>query len=682
MLARSTDRSRHMSGQHHHALLEAMPNPVLVISAGGVLLHANRRCATALGWERSEMIGTSVLGCLHPDDLGVTAQRLTDHGFNEGEPITIRLRGSGGTWREADLTVAAHDLTAEQQAIIVLRPGSDVAAPGTDQRDMALMRAALGTARTALAILDPGGKIRLLNDEIANQLGYPPEQVNGMAISRFLVPDDRQRVLLAISRLGPGASEQIAARFVHSDQTELAVDCTVTNMVDDVQANGYVISVRPSVAGSTLASRVAFLAEHDELTGLVNRVGFEQELEERFTAMIGSGHAVSLLVFDIDRMGQLNQLLGNSVGDRVLALVGSRLRLAVRNDDIIGRNDNDEFLLATPANAETVLMLKERLLTVISQPMNIDGHDLRVTASCAIASTAGPLSLDSLLAEAEGRLRVSKGTTATPTYSTASALADRRTVVDQLRLGVERDELRPWFQPIVDQFGTVSGYEALIRWHHPSRGVLTPAHFLPMVTLAGLDQRLEDIVMTRSLEFIGKLVDRGNDYMAVHINISPRQLSNEDFGRRLLATVQQASVPMHSVCVEITESDLLHVGAMAINNLSMIRRAGVHVAMDDFGTGYSSLSHLLELPVDCLKIDRRFVDGIGIDPTATGLSKAILSLTESMKIDCVAEGVELLSQHEQLVEFGCPKYQGWLYAPALDMDEALTFVCSEMLDYH
>ena len=125
----------------------------------------------------------------------------------------------------------------------------------------------------------------------------------------------------------------------------------------------------------------------------------------------------------------------------------------------------------------------------------------------------------------------------------------------------------------------------------------------------------------------------------------------------------------------------MHVGTSAINNLSMLRRAGVHVAIDDFGTGFSSLSHLLELPANCLKIDRRFVEGVGLDPMATGLTKAILSLTNSMGIDCVAEGVELQSQHEMLTEFGCQQFQGWLYAPALVIDEALSFVCSEMLDY-
>lgn len=668
-----------MSVIPNKALLEALPDAVFIIARDGAMLYANPSCESAFEWNREYSLGMSILDLVHPDDVaGILKVLATSAEPKDYAAVRVRVASASAEWHDCELIGPVEGVGADSRNLILMaRPDSLVA--HVADLTAAESTVVLHHTPAIMAVMTPDGRARALNGALGHYLGYINGKDLEIPFSRLVADRDRPRVLREIAALAPGETVMLDTAVVRLDGVELSLQIAVSNLLDEPSVGGYLLAAQPPTAqdrrGLVGADGI------DASSGLLNRAGLLSESKSRLGPLSVEGQCVHLLLFELDRTNQINELLGENVGARVVALVASRLKLAVRTDDILARIGNDEFALATVANPDTVLMLKERLLSVVAQPMNIDGHELRVTASAALASGSAPLSVESLITDASGRLRVSRGSSPSHAVTTASALAERRTLVEQLRLAVDRDELQPWFQPIVDRFATVVGYEALIRWEHPYRGVLGPGAFLPLVTMAGLDQQVEDIVMTRSLEFVTRLTDRGNDFMRVHINISPRQLSNEDFGRRFLATVDRANASLTGLCVEITETDLLHVGTSAINNLSMLRRAGVHVAIDDFGTGFSSLSHLLELPANCLKIDRRFVEGVGIDPMATGLTKAILSLTNSMGIACVAEGVELQSQHDLLTEFGCQQFQGWLYAPALVADEALSFVCSEMLDY-
>jgi diguanylate cyclase (GGDEF)-like protein len=668
-----------MSGTSQQSLLDALPDAVFVLGANGVLSYANQSCMTLFGWSDGQQAKASFLDSVHPDDLPLLLQAFSQQVDLRDHPAKfVRFSNSHGSWQECEIGGAVHGPDAPA-LVLVARRQRVFEASDLDQRpvgnvDQQMVSAVLEHTPAILAVMTPDGRAHPLNSALGKHLGYRQGQPAEISFSRLISERDRPRVLREIAHLGQGQTTLLDAHLVKEDSTELLMQLAVSNLVNESSVKGYLIAAQIPLGAPSGAG-------HDASIGLLDRSGFIHEAHTRLLPLANSGQQISVLLFELDRMSQINDLLGAPVGARVIELVASRLKLAVRADDILGRVGEDEFALATVANSDTVLMLKERLLSVVAQAMNIDGHDLRVTASGATASAPIPTPIDVLLTDAANRLTAARGVAPSHAISTASGLAERRLLVEQLRLAVTRDELQPWFQPIVDQDASVVGYEALIRWQHPVRGILSPATFLPLVTMAGLDQHVEEIVLSRSLQFVAGLVERGNSFMQVHINVSPRQLSNEDFGRKFLQTVEKANVPLHSLCVEITETDILHVGASAINNLTMVRRAGVHVAIDDFGTGYSSLSHLLELPANCLKIDRRFIEGVGIDPMATGLTKAILRLTNSMGIECVAEGVELQSQHDKLVEFGCQRFQGWLYAAALPAEEALNFVCHELVDF-
>jgi EAL domain-containing protein (putative c-di-GMP-specific phosphodiesterase class I) len=213
-----------------------------------------------------------------------------------------------------------------------------------------------------------------------------------------------------------------------------------------------------------------------------------------------------------------------------------------------------------------------------------------------------------------------------------------------------------------------------VRWVHPLRGVLGVGEILPLAQMAGLAEAVDDEVLERALQFAVRLAAAGHPEIEVHVNIDPKVMSRPAFGATFLERCRRAGADPTHLVVEITETDLLSPGAASLANMQKLRFAGIHVSIDDFGTGYSSLAHLLELPIDGVKIDRRFVAGIDIDPAATNLTTAILGLSDNLKLTCVAEGVEQPYQRERLAELGCTAFQGWLYSPAVAADELMAML--------
>jgi EAL domain-containing protein (putative c-di-GMP-specific phosphodiesterase class I) len=308
----------------------------------------------------------------------------------------------------------------------------------------------------------------------------------------------------------------------------------------------------------------------------------------------------------------------------------------------------------------------------VAQSIAIDEHEVNFAIRTATSFESQPQGLDSLLVSASNELMSIKRH-ADPESGGISfdAINERRAQLDQLRSALNNGEIQPFYQPIVDVDGNVKALEALVRWVHPVRGVLGVGEILPLAQMAGLAEAVDDRVLEMALTFAARLAAAGHGAIEVHVNVDPKVIASPSFGHSFLDRCSTARANPGQMVVEITETDLLAPGAISLSNMHKLRRAGTHVTIDDFGTGYSSLAHLLELPVDGVKIDRRFVAGIDIDPAATNLTTAILGLSESLKLTCVAEGVEQPYQRDRLAELGCGLFQGWLFAPATHADEVI-----------
>ena len=520
------------------------------------------------------------------------------------------------------------------------------------------------------------GLIRSINGAVTRLLGYDPELIRGRSIFDYLHPEDREHVLDTVSAVPPHGSITLDARLLMADYNgpdeEITCEFTVNNLLDDPVVHSYVISAQIATALADARNRVNFLAEHDSRTGLLNRDGFMRSAED----LIALGGGLGILIVDIVHFRSINELYGEPTGDAVLSAIADRIDKIRWPDLITARFGGDEFVLAVRASSQnSIEMLRDRVRRDVSQPFIVGDHEVNFRIRTASAFDAQPEVLDSLLVSASNELMAAKRfAEAETTGISVDAINERRRQLDQLRHALANGEIQPFYQPIVDPTGKIIAVEALVRWVHPVRGVLGVNEILPLAQMAGLAEAVDDCVLDAALDFAVRLTEAGHGDTEVHINVDPKVIAQPAFGVSFLERCRRAGANPAQLVVEITETDLLAPGASSLANMQKLRFAGIHVSIDDFGTGYSSLAHLLELPVDGVKIDRRFVAGIDIDPAATNLTTAIIGLSESLRLGCVAEGVEQPYQRDRLIELGCSAFQGWLYSAAVAPDEMLAMM--------
>ncbi len=661
--------------------VDGLADPVVVVDPDGVLRYANDRAAEVLGWDPVDLLGSSVLELVHPDDLNLAVAALqTIVNKSVGELIALRLRTGHGTWRYLELrgTFRA-DVPDDPYAgliVIVARDITERHRLEFDQGDTEVLRAVMANMHGMVILVDSKSLVRTVNGAVTRILGHDPELVRGTSILDFLHPDDRDQVFGAVQSLAPHESVTLDARVLKADTEPLVCEFTVTNLLDDPVVKSFVISAQIATALADARERAEFLALHDGRTGLLNRDGFMRAA----TAMMQSGGGLGILIVDIVHFRSVNELYGEPVGDSVLSTVADRIDEIRWPGLITARFGGDEFVLAVRGpSAGTVEMLRDRVRRDMARPVVIDGQEVNFQIRTAIAYEPKPQVLDALLVTASNDLMSAKRF-ADPESGGISvdAINQRRRQVDHLRQALNSGEIQPFYQPICTSDGEITAVEALVRWVHPLRGVLGAGEILPLAQLAGLAEAVDDCVLDHALEFAVTLANLGRSDIEVHVNIDPKVIARPAFGASFLDRCHRRGAAPTQLVIEITETDLLSPGAASLANMQKLRFAGIHVSIDDFGTGYSSLAHLLELPIDGVKIDRRFVAGIDVDPAATNLTTAILGLSESLKLTCVAEGVEQPYQRDRLAELGCRSFQGWLFSAAVASTEIVTMIGSAL----
>ena len=655
--------------------LALVPDPVLVLDAELRLVYGNPACTRSLGHELDVWRGRPVLDLVHPDDVDLVISRLLTL---EGKPIIVRVADDDGGWRYWEmLATVIPDGDLAGGLIVGGRDTTGRHALEVAGNDMPLLRALVNHSSAMLTVIDTDGTVRSISGAFTRELGYNPGLVAGTTYDQWIAPTDRERVARAIEGMAPNSTVTLDAKMLHVDGSEILVDFSIIDLTADPAVNGMVVSGQVANSLRVARQQAEFLASHDLSTGLLNRPGLFEAGQVLEAEAHRTGEPLGVIVLDLDRLSHVNELYGAAVGDAVIQTVAARLSTAVRADDLVCRYDGDEFVVATLGPMDSLLSVRDRLLAAIAEPIPIGDLTVTVTSSSALASGQGSPVLAELVDQASVELEHShRFSVSAPTLGTAG-LAERRVLVDQLQLALDRDELVMWFQPIVDVGGSLLAFEALLRWEHPLRGVLGPAAFLPLVSMAGFENRVNRLVIDQSLAFLAALAGVGRSDVVVHVNVTPTQVGTVGFGDELRRLREAAGVAPHRLCVEITESDVLRISDAALDNLALLRRSGVHIAIDDFGTGFSSLAHLLELPVDMLKIDRRFVSGLGLDPMANSLTTAILGLAGSMGMQCVAEGVETPDQRDQLFRLGCREFQGWLFDAAFPPGAALAHAAGQ-----
>ncbi len=424
-------------------------------------------------------------------------------------------------------------------------------------------------------------------------------------------------------------------------------------------------------------SRLNYMAFHDSLTALPNRALFYDRISHGLARAKRSGNQLVLMLLDLDRFKYINDSLGHDAGDVLLKTLSGRLQESVRDMDTVARLGGDEFvvLLEGIQDSEDITSVAQKILLNVASPLNIVGHEISTSASIGISVyPEDGEDTDTLLKNADIAMYKAKesGKNNFKFYTegmNASAV-NFLLLENDLRRAIETDQLMLYFQPQFDlQTGSLMGMEALVRWNHPDRGIVSPANFIPLAEETGLIVPLGDWVLRTSCAQQKKWLETGKYTRKVAVNLSPRQFREKNFPARVAEILANADLPAQYLELEITESSAMEHAGETINMMNELNAMGLSLAIDDFGTGYSSLAYLKRFPIQKLKIDRSFISDIAVDQNDAAIANSIISLAHNMSLNVVAEGVENDDQAELLRQRGCDMAQGFYFAKPMSVEQ-------------
>ena len=535
-------------------------------------------------------------------------------------------------------------------------------------------------------VYEPGvnGQCLYISPSIDRVLGFTQESwiADGGLWDRLLHPEDADRVIsneLDCARSGEALVQEYRISRADGRFVWIRDEMTVVrgdSASEDPLFFGVFLDVTDR---KRMEAELERLALYDSLTGLPNRALFTDRLTHAIDRR-GRNHATAVYFLDVDRFKRINDSLGHTAGDDVLREVAARIQRTIRPEDTVARFGGDEFtvLCESVGGVLEAVGVADRLQRELAEPVYAGGAELRLSASIgiAIAEPGDEMNGSRLVEDADAAMYRAKERGGARTELFDMAMRERAveelSIEQELQRGLERGELRLFYQPIVNlENGEMVGAEALIRWEHPERGLLTPDKFLPVAEESGLIVQVGSWAVgeaCRRLRDWDRLNGHGSPF-GLAVNLSARELTHPDVVTTVLNAVRRSALDPHRLTIEVTESTAMADRETGFRALRELSAAGVRIAIDDFGTGYSSLDHLREMPADILKIDRSFVAGMAANSPDSALVAAAIAMDRALDMQVVAEGIETTDQVADLRELACPLGQGYLFARPLPPEE-------------
>jgi diguanylate cyclase (GGDEF)-like protein/PAS domain S-box-containing protein len=698
-----TDRKTADRTMREQAALIDIISDAIVVCAGLDrrelrVLSWSKGAETLYGWGQDEVQGCRLAEVLGDDwDDGAWWQGVLAEGSGATERVHVARDG-----RRIPVNVSAtvySDDAGKRAGVILV--SSDISARKAAETARAALEerysAVVAALEEGILVVGETGRIEAANAAVERILGADPGTLVGSECSQTfsrivdergarLAPEDcpplvtlrsgraqTNVVLGLVSGLEPPRGP--AATWVSINA--VALSSTLE------RGRSVVCSLSDITDGKLARDRLAFMANHDMLTNLANRSGISAQLEA-----FGYDGPLAVLFIDLDRFKVINDSMGHGAGDQVLSHVAGRLVAASRPGDVVGRLAGDEFVIlcAGMSTRHTALSMAERILRQLEQPMTVtDAHgssrSVSISASVGIAFVKRSEAATKVLVDADMAMYLAKerGRSRVEVFDNQlrAAASERISIQADLQATIEQASLHLVHQPIVGRDGSVRGYEALVRWDHPQRGVVPPSEFIPIAEETGLISALGSFVLTEATATAARWQAAGH-CQYVSVNLSARQLSDPELVTTVEGVLAESGLRREALCLEITESSVMANPEHAAVTLAGLKDLGVMLAIDDFGTGYSSLAYLHRFPVDVLKIDQSFVAGlVGADDTtgARSIVVAIVSLAHALGLSVIAEGVETAEQARILDELAVDGRQGYFYgrptaAPFPETDEA------------
>jgi diguanylate cyclase (GGDEF)-like protein/PAS domain S-box-containing protein len=582
-------------------------------------------------------------------------------------PTVLLLQWS----RNAPLDVPAVTIAAIAMFLLVVVRLSETGhmIARTRARGEARFRSLVHNASDVIVVVDRAGVITFASPAVQRVWNHSSEDVLGIAFSRLLHADDADRFVLAFeSALDSDLPMTFEGRIWSPSQQWRSFEAITTNLLSDPSVGGVVLTCRDTTDRVRLEQQLTYQAFHDPLTGLANRALFGDRVERALGRATSHERVVAVLFVDLDDFKTVNDGLGHGAGDALLREVGERLTSAVQVHDTAARLGGDEFavLVEDAADRDAVTALAERLIVAFGRPFVIEGSAVTVSASIGLAARDRDDTAESLIRDADIAMYSAK-TAGKCEYawfdpSMRARAVDRWRLRTDLVTAQEGKEFFLEYQPIVDlSDGRILGAEALLRWRHPTRGIIPPGEFIPLAEQTGQIIDIGDRVLRAATAEArrwqhGRTLQRP---LCISVNVSPVQLTDRSIVDRVAAALDRSGLPPDALVLELTESTLMANVEHSASLLHELRALGVTIAIDDFGTGYSSLAYLRQFPVDLLKIDRSFVSGLDTHTESHTLTSDIISLARTLDVTSVAEGIENAEQLAVLRSMGCALGQGY-----------------------
>ncbi len=541
-------------------------------------------------------------------------------------------------------------------------------------------RAIFENTGTAMAIMESDTSISLVNSEFELLTGYTRDCIQGkMACKEFLLPESRKIIEAYVATLFASGNQKPVTGEMQV-LTESGESRNVVLIMAQIPgAPRCVVSLLDVTDQKRAEAQVLHHAYHDSLTGLSNRSCLLEELRAKLDGMSkGNNGQFALLLLDLDRFNMVNESLGHNIGDELIKAVSLRLAGTLKPGDLLARLGGDEFaiLFNDAVELSVVTDYAAKVLRTLNQSFELVGQNLITTSSIGIAlSSMGYERAEDLLRDADAALHRAKlqGKARYVIFDAEMHLRAKKLLqlVTDMRLALQHDEFILYYQPIISlKTGRIAGFEALIRWQHPTQGFLPPGRFLPEAEEVGLIIPIDYWVLRTACATMAKLL-QGQEFdenLIVSVNLSGKQFDQEDIYEHVRVVLQETGLRPQCLKLEITEGAVMENAEIATKILQQLNSLGIKISIDDFGTGYSSLSYLHRFPVDMLKIDRSFVSQMAEGDENLEIVRTIVALAHNMGLEVIAEGVETEEQQNTLKRLGCEYVQGFYYSKPVDMD--------------
>ncbi len=664
---RDAERELALRTAQLRALTEHLGDVLLVIDDHFTLLRVGFNARNVFGWVPEELTGLPLVDLVHPADRFATLVDLEDllAGRREEDPLLVRMRHGEGQWVPVEARI--RDLRDNRLVGAIGVTIRDVSGRVVAERERDRLAAIVGATPDLVTMTDRHGRLLYANPAAVEFLDIEDQSqyLMNQALPDWVIERYVNEAIPALNSKGVWIGELIHLR----DGEEVPLSCVlVAHRDEDGQIERVSAISRDISDRKVFEERLRHQATHDDLTGLPNRTLLLDRLEVALarTARLGTG--VAVLFCDVDRFKVVNDSLGHALGDDLLKGVAARMARSLRPGDTVARFGGDEFVLLCSdlSSPRDAIVLAERVQAAVREPMALGGADLVTTLSVGVAyDESGSSQSHALLRDADAAMYRAKarGRDRVEVFDDAlrHRALERLDTESGLRHAVDDERLLVHYQPVIDlRDDRVSGFEALMRWDHPDRGLLAPAEFLEVAEETGLIVPLGRWLFGEACrQTLLWQEQSGDDRLSVFVNFSARQLGHPTVVTDVAAVIDDTGIDPAHVQIEVTEHVLLDDEEQAVEQIGALKDLGLKIVIDDFGTGYASLSYLRRFPVDLLKVDRSFVSGLTRGEGDAAIVQGVIDIAHRLGLEAVAEGVESRQQLEALRSLGCERAQGY-----------------------